>query len=299
MIRYPLLAQHASFTNLLLRLTIAIFVVGSSVTNGFAQLPDFYVDADSITFSNPNPVEGEEITIWVAVKNIGEGTPTMNDDLVVDLYEANPATQPLQILCTDVILELKSGRTDRVEAQWQPPPGKTEIYAVVNPAGDTHIHEANAENNITHAALGAEKRTFPPVTPDQIQGAISKGITWIKAQQGRHSRTCLQCGTENQLILICIMCGASLKGLAENFIPGANWHFGEDQTQETALALQTLFATGHKPSDPSIQKGLEFLLSQNWNEFDVYQYAVIIPVLVATQDPTHKGTCTICRQPIS
>ena len=65
---------------------------------------------DSITFSNPNPIEGEEITIWVEVKNIGEGTPTMNEDLVVDLYEADPATQPLQILCSDVILELKSGK---------------------------------------------------------------------------------------------------------------------------------------------------------------------------------------------
>ena len=288
MIRYSIVTQHVGFSNLLLKLTVAILFAGLCVTSGFAELPDFYVDADSITFSNPNPVEGEEITIWVEVKNIGEGTPTMNEDLVVDLYEADPATQPLQILCTDVILELKAGRTDRIQAQWQPPPGKTEIYAVVNPAGDKHIEEANAENNTTHATLVAEKSTFPPVTQDQIQGAISKGITWIKAQQGKHSRTCLQCGTENQLILICIMCGANLKGLAENFIPGDNWHFGEDQTQETALALQTLFATGHELSDPSIQKGLEFLLTRNWNEFDVYQFAVIIPVLVATQDPAHR-----------
>lgn len=288
MIRYHLLAQHTGFPNLILKLTIGIFVAGLFVMSGFAQLPDFYVAPDSITFSNPNPVEGEEITIWVEVKNIGEGAPTMNDDLVVNLYEADSATQPLQILCSDVILELKSGRTDRVQAQWQPPPGKTEIYAVVNPAGAQHIDEADMENNITHATLVAEKYTFPSVTPEQIQDAITKGITWIKAQQGKHSRTCLQCGTENQLILICIMCGASLKGLAENFIPGATWHFGEDQTQETALALQTLFATGHTPSDPSVHKGLDFLLEQNWNEFAVYQYAVIIPVLVATQNPAFK-----------
>ena len=288
MLRYPLLAQHVGFPNLLLKLIIAFFVAALFATSGFAQLPDFYVDADSITFSNPNPVEGEEITIWVEVKNIGEGTPTMNEDLVVNLYEADPATQPLQILCSDVILELKSGRSDRVQAQWQPPPGQTEIYAVVNPAGDEHIEEADAANNVTHATLIAESRTFPPVTSEQIQDAITKGITWIKAQQGKHSRTCLQCGTENQLILICIMCGASLKGLAENFIPGEAWHFGEDQTQETALALQALFATGHTPSDPAVQKGLEFLLDQDWNEFAVYQYAVIIPVLVATQNPAYR-----------
>ena len=288
MIRYALLPQHVGFPNLLLKLAIAIFVAGLFVTSGSAEHPDFYVGADSITFSNPNPVEGEEITIWVEVRNIGEGTPTMNEDLVVDLYEGDPATKPLQILCTDVILELKPGRTDRIQAQWQPPPGKTEIYAVVNPPGDEHIEEADAENNVTYTTLVAENRTFPPVTPEQVQGAIAKGVTWIKAQQGKHSRTCLQCGTENQLILICIMCGASLKGLAENFIPGATWHFGEDQTQETALALQALFATGHTLSDPSLQKGLDFLMEQDWNEFAVYQYAVIVPVLVATQDPTHR-----------
>ena len=288
MIRYHLLTQHAVFQNLLLKLTIGIFVAGLFVTSGFAQLPDFYVDADSITFSNPNPVEGEEITIWVEVKNIGEAASTMNEDLLVNLYEADPATQPLQILCKDVILELKPGKTGRVKAQWQPPPGKTEVYAVVNPAGPKHIQEADAADKVTHATLVTENRTFPSVTQAQIQGAITKGITWIKAQQGKHSRTCLQCGTDNQLILVCITCGASLKGLAENFIPGTSWNFGEDQTQETALALQTLLAAGHASSHPPIQKGLAFLIEQNWNEFAVYQHAVIIPVLVATQDPNYR-----------
>ena len=288
MIRSPLLAQRVNFQNLLLKFAIGMFVLVSFTTSGFAQLPDFYVDANSIIFSNPTPFEGEEITIWVEVKNIGDGTPTMNEDLVVELYEGDPATKPLQIVCKDVIIELKPKKTGRVKAQWQPPPGKTEIYAIVNPTGEKHIQETDAGNNITHAALAAETRTFPPVTSEQIQNAITKGVAWIEAQQGRHSRTCLQCGTENQLILICINCGASLKGLAENFIPGNTWNFGEDQTQETALALQTLFATGRTPSHPPVQKGLDFLLAGDWNEFAVYQFAVIVPVLVATQDPAYR-----------
>ena len=175
-----------------------------------------------------------------------------------------------------------------MKTQWQPPPGKTEIYAVVNPTGANHIEETDTGNNLTHATLVAGTRTFPPVTPEQIQNAITKGVAWIEAQQGKHSRTCLQCGAENQLILICVLCGSSLKGLAENFIPGNAWNFGEDQTQETALALQTLFAAGHTTSHPAVQKGLEFLLTPDWNEFAVYQFAVIIPVLVATQDPTYR-----------
>ena len=286
--KYCLLAKPDGFQNFLLTFTIGIFVVGFCTTTGFAQLPDFRVDTNSITFSNPTPVEGEEVTISVAVKNVGDGTPTMNEDLVVDLYEGDPATQPLQIVCKDVIIELKPGKTDTVIARWQPPPGKTDIYAVVNPSGTKHIEEADAGNNVTRATLVAQRRTFPTVTSEQIQNAITKGTAWIEAQQGRHSRTCLQCGTENQLILICITCQASLKGLAENFVPDEVWNFGEDQTQETALALQTLFATGQTPSHPAVKKGLEFLLAQNWNEFAVYQYAVIIPVLVATQDDAYR-----------
>ena len=100
--------------------------------SAFGQLPDFQLDANSITFSNQTPVEGEEITIWITVKNVGDISPTMNQDLVVDLYEGEPATQPLQILCKDVIMELEPGKTKQVKAQWRPPAGKTEIYAVVN-----------------------------------------------------------------------------------------------------------------------------------------------------------------------
>ena len=288
MIKYRLLTQPIGCRSLLLKFAIGIFVVGLCATSGFAQLPDFRVDTNSITFSNPTPVEGEEITISVEVKNIGDGTPTMNEDLVVELYEGDPATQPLQIVCKDVIIELKSGQAGRVQAQWQPSPGKTEIYAVVNPSGPKYIEETDTENNVAQAAIVAQSRTFPSVTSEQIQNAITKGVDWIVAQQGKHSRTCLQCGTENQLILICITCQASLKGLAENFLPGAVWNFGEDQTQETALALQTLIATGHTLSHPSVKKGLEFLLARDWNEFAVYQYAVIVPVLVAIQDEAHR-----------
>ena len=288
---YPLArrtAQNMKRRDFLLTFAIGILVVGLFATTGFAQLPDFRVDANSITFSNPTPVEGEEITIWVSVKNVGDATPTMNEDLVVELYEGDPATAPLQIVCKDVILELKPGETDTVKAQWQPPPGRTEIYAVINPSGTKHIEEADAGNNVAQATLAAQTRTFPPVTSEQVQNAITKGVAWIKAQQGRHSRTCLQCGTENQLILICITCQASLKGLAENFVPASVWNFGEDQTQETALALQTLLATGHTSSHPAVKNGLEFLLAQDWNEFAVYQYAVIVPVLVAIRDEAHR-----------
>ncbi len=272
----------------LVAFSIKLFFVLLFVVPAYAQLPDFQVDATSITFSNPNPVEGEEITIWIEVKNVGEATPTMNEDLRVDLYEGELQTDPLQILVNDVILDLKIGEIDRVSVQWQPPAGTTEIYAYVNPAGEKHIQESDNTNNVTHAAITAIPITFPQVTPEEIQAAIDSGVAWIESRQGKSSRTCLQCGVENQIILTCFNCNASLKGLAENFVPGSKWNFGEDPFQETALALQALLASGRTTTDYSVEKGVTFLLEQDWNTLDVYQYAVLIPVLVAIRNPEYR-----------
>ena len=96
-------------------------------------LPDFEVDSTSFVFSNPSPLEGEEITISIIVKNVGQVAPTMNEDLIVNLYEGAPDTTPLQIMCRDVILGLGVGESKSVKTQWRPPPGTTEVYAVVNP----------------------------------------------------------------------------------------------------------------------------------------------------------------------
>ena len=270
------------------RIAIFIAVVGMLSGHAVAQLPDFRISPDSITFSNPTPVEGEEIMIWVNVENVGDATPTMNEDLGVNLYEGDPRnSQPLQIECRDVIIELKPGQSRRLKARWRPPPGQTEVYAVVNPDGDTHIQESDERNNIAHTTIVAEAVTFPSATPAQIENAIAKGVAWIEAQQGKHSRTCLQCGSDNQIILSCVTCDASLKGLAENFRPGSGWNFGEDRTQETALALQALLGAGRTPDSPAVEKGLKFLLEQDWNGFSVYHYAVVVPVLVALRDTAY------------
>ena len=268
--------------------TFVLYLTISVVGYAYAQLPDFQIDTKSITFSNHTPVEGESILIWVDVKNVGAVAPTMNEDLVVDLYEGDPSTQPLQILSSDVILELKPGDTGRIVAKWQPPAGKTDIHADVNPKGDKHIAESDYTNNRAHATIIAAARTFPDVSTKQIQTAIDRGVSWIESHQGKTSRTCLQCGTENQIVLSCFICQASLKGLAENFVPGPVWNFGEDRIQETSLALQALLATGKKPSDSSVQRGLDFILNEDWNTLAVYQYAVLIPVLVATENRAYK-----------
>ena len=251
--------------------------------------PDFEVDSTSITFSNPSPLEGEEITIYVTVKNIGQVALTLNEDLIVNLYEGAPATNPLQIMCRDVILGLQPGKSDKVKAQWRPPPGTTEVYALVNPRGNKkEIQEANHSNNIAHTSITAAPRTFPKATSAQIQTAIQRGVAWVKSQRGKHNRTCLQCDTKNQLISVCVICGATLKGLPEDLLPGPAWDFGEDSTQETAIALLALLSAGVPVSDPAMQQGLDFLMSQDWNIFQIYQLAILTPALIATNDPEYR-----------
>ena len=73
-------------------------------------------------------------------------------------------------------------------------------------------------------------------------------------------------------------------------MPGPAWDFGEDSKQETALALQALFSAGMDQSRPSVAKGLEFFMEAkaDWNNFTVYQYAAIVPVLVATDDDKYR-----------
>lgn len=65
MIRYSSSTQPTSFWCFLLKIGICIFFVGLFAATGFTQLPDFHIDANSITFSNPTPIEGEEIKISV------------------------------------------------------------------------------------------------------------------------------------------------------------------------------------------------------------------------------------------
>ena len=269
-----------------------VLILLLAVSHVYAQqplLPDFEVDSTSFVFSNPSPLEGEEITVFVTVKNVGQAAPTMNEDLIVNLYEGDPGTSPLQIMCRDVILGLGVGESKRVKTQWRPPPGTTEMYAVANPAGDDkEIQEANRSNNIAHTSFTATRRAFPKATPEQIQNAIQRGVEWVRAQQGRHNRTCLQCGSENQLISICVICGATLKGLPEDLLPGPAWDLGEDSKQETALALLALLSAGVPASDPAVQRGLDFLMQQDWNSFDVYVHSIVLPALVTANLPEHR-----------
>ena len=280
----------------LARVSLSLCFLAFSIS-GLTQslpLPDFQITAESFSFSNNSPTDGQEISVFIDVTNIGLGAPTLNEDLILNLYEGEPRSNPIQIMCRQVIIGLEPGQTKQFVARWRVPVGQTQIHAEVNPSNQKkHIAESNQDNNRAFITINAEPRVFPSATTDKIHSTIRKGIDWIKSQQGRHSRTCFQCGTENQLILSCVICGATLKGLPEDQKAGPAWDFGEESRQETAIALLALIsarkALGQPPlDDQAIQEGLSFLVNEDWNQFEVYQHAIIVPTLVATGDAKYR-----------
>ena len=274
-------------------LSLPLLSISLSITS-LAQLPDFEISAQSITFSDLSPVEGQEISIFIDIKNVGDGAPTPNEDLLLNLYEGPPEADPILIMCRQVIIGLEPGQSKRFTARWRVPPGDTEIHAVANPTDNKkHISESNLKNNYAFTSITAGNRSFPVATEEQIRTAIQRGVDWVKSQQGRHSRTCLQCGTENQLILSCVICGATLKGLPVDQQPGPAWDFGEESRQETAIALLALISSGRAIGhslleDPVVRQGLDFLMAEDWNLFEVYHFAIIVPTLIATGDEKYR-----------
>lgn len=246
-------------------------------------LPDFAIDNESITFSNDSPIEGELITIYVEVSNIGDIAPTKNEDLEVWLYEGLPEENPLRIMVKDILLELEPGDSDIVTAKWRPRVGTTEIYAIANPVeSEQPIKEITHDNNYAHRTITASAKNFPDATEKQVKQAVDKAVDWIISRQGVHRRICPQCGSEVRLVSKCYICGANLKGIPMDALPSPSWDFGGSAVHDTSLALLALMGAGLKPSHPVVEESLSFLMNKNWSDFSVYDYAIIIPVMVAT-----------------
>ncbi|MBC8229696.1 hypothetical protein H8E77_09140 [bacterium] len=250
-------------------------------------LPDFAIDADSITFSNDSPMEGEEVIVKVMVKNIGDVTPTMNETLEVWIYEGNPDENALQMKVDSVIISLEPGKSKPISADWRFRTGTHHVHAVVNPKdSELFIEEKSLANNIASKPITVKNRTFPKATKEQIDAAVKKGLDWLREQQGRHIRKCPQDETENPPLLAkCMICQASLTGLPIIKTPKEYWDWGEGPIQATSIAVFTLLSGGVPVSDKAVQEGLTYLLNADWNNFqDAYDFSVVIPTLVATGD---------------
>lgn len=239
-----------------------------------------------LRFSNEAPSEGDPVTITAVVRNVGTDPLTENRDVDVWFFEGDPDAGALQIMAIESQAGLKPGEEKGIRARFRPRTGRFMIHAIANPDPATSkVEETSRANNEATRPLTVAARSFPSSTPEQRQQAVESARRWLLDQQGEIIVRCPQDGVENPAIVPnCIICRLSLAGLPTTKKPSPAWSPTEAGPAATSLAILTLIASGMKASDPPIAEALRYLFARDWNAFDVYDLAVIIPALVSTGD---------------
>lgn len=181
---------------------------------------DIVIEPDSVTFSSKSPVEGDAITISVVLRN--QGATDIPDDVEVRFVEGDPEKGALQIGSDAIVLGLKAGGTGKAEVKWRAAPGKTDVYIIADP--DNMIKEDKEDNNTLIKSIKGQKWKGDKVSDEQIKESISKGVEWLKSQQGEFYVTCPN-RHDNFLYSAlgygkCVICGASLEGMEPERISG-------------------------------------------------------------------------------
>jgi len=112
--------------------------------------PDLTLMNVDISFSNANPVEGEDVTITATIHNIGA---TDADDVVVRFFNGDP-TGGTRIDNDQMITLIEVGGDGTVQVTWTATPGIHSIFVEVDP--DDMIPESNENNNQAHKLITVE-----------------------------------------------------------------------------------------------------------------------------------------------
>ena len=106
------------------------------------QLPDLTLSPDDITFSNPNPVVGDEITIRAEISNTGDDDA---NDVIVQFFNGDLDSGGVQIGDDQVLSFVAAGSSEMAQVNWVAEEGTHEIYVIIDPNND--ISESNEDNN--------------------------------------------------------------------------------------------------------------------------------------------------------
>lgn len=124
--------------------------------------PELSLEAGSPFFSNPDPTEGDLVTLSSTVSNSGSN---IAEGVIVAFYDGDPDNGGLYI-CSDFIVGFDVTESDSAECVWDTSgrTGSHEVYAVVDP--NNRIVEEDEDNNSAHASLYI--RTKPDLAVDSI-----------------------------------------------------------------------------------------------------------------------------------
>ena len=106
-------------------------------------IPDLTLSQSDITSSNPNPVQGEEVTIGAVIQNIGTADAS---DVIVQFLDNG-----VQIGSDQIISAINAGETESVQTDWTVTSGSHNISIMVDPYDE--IAESNEDNNVAYKPL--------------------------------------------------------------------------------------------------------------------------------------------------
>lgn len=132
------------------------------------QLPDLTLSTDDITFSNPNPVVGETVTITATIHN--DGNADANNVLVQFVDNET------QIESDQIISSIKSGGTGTAQVTWTTTFGSYNISIMVDPYDE--IVEREETNNVAFRSITVSDST------DELKIIINEPSPYSAYPQG-------------------------------------------------------------------------------------------------------------------
>ena len=115
----------------------------------YEELLDLEISSEDISFSNPNPSEGEPIIINATIHNTGEENAS---DIVVDFHLGNPGWFGRKIAHRKIPL-LEANSSETISVEWNATKSG-DIYVVVDP--EDEISESDEDNNEAFKRLNIE-----------------------------------------------------------------------------------------------------------------------------------------------
>ena len=106
-------------------------------------IPDLTLSQPDITFSNPNPVPSEEVTIDAAIHNIGTADAS---NVIVQFFD-----NEVQIGSNQTISTINVGELETVQVNWTATYGSHNISVIIDPHDG--IAESNEDNNVAYKPL--------------------------------------------------------------------------------------------------------------------------------------------------
>jgi parallel beta-helix repeat protein len=126
------------------------------------ELPELTISSSDISFSNPNPEEGEAVTITATIHNIGIADAS---DVIVQFFG-----DEIQIGSDQTISAINARETGTAQVNWTATAGTHNISVIVDPYDA--IAESNENNNIAHKLITTSGVIYVPDDYSTIQEAV-------------------------------------------------------------------------------------------------------------------------------